>query len=276
MLKRVMTMLIGIAILIAIFVLDSINLVNGPIFFNIALSIVSVMMIQEFYNAVEKKGFKPIKIFGYLTALAILPIGLVKTEIITLIYFLIFPVLLFACFTKSIVTNIKYNIIDIAVTVLAPLYTTFLASFMAHTRAIKDYGVWYIWFIFGGSWFSDIFAFLVGKFAGKHKLGKISPNKSWEGCIAGLVGSAVFFIVFSMVLRNLQICELNYIIMGILGIVISFISQIGDLAASSIKRYCDIKDFSNLMPGHGGMLDRFDSILFVAPIVYLALSIMLG
>ena len=275
MLKRVMTMLIGIAIIIAIFVLDSINLVKGPIFFNIALTVISLMMMYEFYNAVEKKGTKPIKTFGYLTALALLPIGLIKTEIITLIYFLTFPVLLFACFTKSIITNIKYNIIDIAVTVLAPLYTTFLASFMVHTRAIEENGVWYIWFIFGGSWFSDIFAFLVGKFAGKHKLGKISPNKSWEGCFAGLLGSAVFFIVFTLALQKMQICELNLIIMGILGVVVSLISQIGDLAASSIKRYCEIKDFSNLMPGHGGMLDRFDSILFVAPVVYLALSIML-
>lgn len=275
MLKRVMTMLIGIAILVAIFVLDGMNFINGPVFFNIALAVVSSMMINEFYNAVEKKGVKPIKTLGYLSVLAILPIGIVKTEIITLIYFLIFPVLLFACFMKSITSNIKYNIIDISVTMLAPLYTTFLASFMAHTRAIKDNGVWYIWFIFGGSWFSDIFAFLIGKFAGKHKLGKISPNKSFEGCFAGLVGSVVFFVVFTIALQNMQICELNLIIMGILGLVVSFISQIGDLAASSIKRYCEIKDFSNLMPGHGGMLDRFDSILFVAPVVYLALSIML-
>lgn len=275
MLKRVMTMIIGIAILVAIFILDSLKLVSGPIFFNIALSIVSLMMTYEFYSALEKKGTKPIKILGYLTSLAIIPIGLVKTEIITLIYFLMFPILLFACFVKSITTNIKVNIIDIAVTVLAPIYTTFLSSFMAHIRAIDDKGIWLIWFAFGGAWFSDIFAFLVGKLAGKHKLSKISPNKSWEGCIAGLLGGVVFFLIFTKVLQNLHICELNYIVMGILGCVVSLISQVGDFAASSIKRYCEIKDFSDLMPGHGGMLDRFDSILFVAPVVYLTLSIML-
>ena len=275
MLKRVMTMIIGIAVLVAIFVLDSLGFVSGPIFFNIALAMVSLMMIHEFYDAVEKKDVKPIKSLGYITALAIIPIGLVKTEIITLIYFMLFPAILFLCFTKSIMSNMKYNIIDIAVTAIAPLYTTFLASFMAHTRAIEDSGIWFVWYIFGGAWFTDIFAFLIGKAVGKHKLSKISPNKSWEGCIAGLIGGMIFFLIFTKILQNLHICELNYIVMGILGLAVSFISQIGDFAASSIKRYCGIKDFSNLMPGHGGMLDRFDSILFVDPVVYLDLSIML-
>ena len=234
------------------------------------------MMTHEFYNAVEKKETKPIKILGYLTSLAIIPIGLIKTEIITFIYFLMFPILLFACFVKSIKSNMKYNIIDIAVTVLGPLYTVFLTSFMAHTRAMDNgNGIWYVWFIFGGAWFSDIFAFLIGKKFGKHKLSKVSPNKSWEGSIAGLVGGVIFFLVFTKILHVLQIVELNYIIMGILGGIVSLISQIGDLSASSIKRYCDVKDFSNLMPGHGGMLDRFDSILFIAPVVYWALAILI-
>lgn len=274
MLKRTMTTLIGIAILVAIFVLDSLNLVAGPLFFNIALAIVSIMMTYEFYHAVEKKEVKPMKLFGYLASLAILPIGLVKTEWIILLYFLMFPVLLFACFVKSLSSNMKYNVIDIAVTVLGPLYTVSLISFMAHTRAMEN-GIWYVWFIFGGAWFTDIFAFLVGKAIGKHKFTKISPNKSWEGCIAGLAGGALFFIIFTKILASFQIVEWNIWIMGILGCIVSLISQIGDFAASSIKRYCGIKDFSNLMPGHGGMLDRFDSILFVAPVMYLALSILI-
>lgn len=276
MLKRVLTMVIGIGLLVAIFVLDSFQWINGSLFFNLALTIVSLMMTYEFYGALEKKGIKPMKLFGYLMSIIILPIGFAKAETIIFIYFLAFPVLLFACFVKSLWTNMKYNIIDIAVTILAPLYTVFLASFLAHTRAMDNgKGVWYVWFIFGGAWFTDIFAFLVGKTIGKHKFSKISPNKSWEGCIAGLLGGILFFIVFTMILQNLHIAELNYVIMGILGGIVSLVSQIGDFAASSIKRYCEIKDFSNIMPGHGGMLDRFDSILFVAPIVYSALAMML-
>ena len=276
MLKRVMSMVVGIGVLIAVFVLDSFQVVKGPLFFNIALAIASLMMVHEFYNAVEKKGTKPIKFLGYITSLAIIPIGLIETEVVTLIYFLIFPILLFGGFLKSLSSNMKYNIVDIAVTVLGPLYTTFLASFLAHTRSMDNgNGVWYVWFIFGGAWFTDTFAFLIGKSLGKHKFSKISPNKSLEGCIAGIFGGIIFFLIYTKVLHNLQIVELNYVVMGILGCIVSLISQIGDFAASSIKRYCDIKDFSNLMPGHGGMLDRFDSVLFIAPIIYLALSQML-
>lgn len=273
-----MTTLIGIAILVGIFVLDSLNIVGTPIFFNIALAIVSFMMMREFYNAVEKKGVKPLKYLGYLSVFTIIPIGFIEQDKIAFIYFLIFPILLFIGFLESIYTNIKVNIIDIAVTILGALYTMFLPSFMAQTRAIENGGVWYIWFIFGSAWFTDIFAFLIGKFFGKHKLKKISTNKSWEGCVAGLLGGTIFFMVFANILNtmpNIQITEFNLIYMGILGLVVSLISQIGDLSASSIKRYCGIKDFSDLMPGHGGMLDRFDSILFVAPVVYFALSIML-
>ena len=274
MLKRVMSTLVGVAVLVAIFILDSLNIVKGPIFFNIALTIVSLMMTHEFYNAIEKKDVKPFRNIGYIASLSILPIGILKPEIITLIYFLLFPILLFVSFVKSIVTNIKFNIIDIAITILAPLYTTFLASFIAHTRAMEN-GVWYVWFIFGGAWFTDIFAFLIGKSIGKHKLSKISPNKSWEGCIGGTIGCALFYLIYTIVLQNMQLCELNLLLMGILGVAVSVISQIGDFSASSIKRYCEIKDFSDLMPGHGGMLDRFDSVLFIAPVIYLTLSIIL-
>ena len=133
---------------------------------------------------------------------------------------------------------------------------------------------------------------------GKHKVSRISPKKSWEGCIAGLLGTILFFVGYSMVLDKVIHTDIelsdesvfvsedlsmkeeiaqkklqesfysNYLLLIPLGAIVSIISQIGDFAASGIKRYADIKDFSHLMPGHGGMLDRFDSVLFVAPVVY--------
>lgn len=276
MLKRVMTIVIGIGIIAAVFLLDSFQLVNCPLFFNIAIAIISLMMTYEFYEAVEKKDIHPIKYLGYIASLAIIPIGLVKTEIVILLYSMLFPLLIFAGFLESLRTNIKYNIVDIGVTVFGALYTVFLTSFLVHTRAMDNgNGVWYVWFIFGGAWITDSFAFLIGKAIGKHKVSKISPKKSLEGCIGGLIGGIVFFLIFTKVLQSLQIAELNYFIMGIVGCIVSLISQIGDFSASSIKRYCEIKDFSDLMPGHGGMLDRFDSILFVAPVVYFVLAILI-
>ena len=120
---------------------------------------------------------------------------------------------------------------------------------------------------------TDIFAYLVGITIGKHKISEISPKKSIEGCIGGIVGCVLFFVGYTYYLNTLGF-ELNYILMGIIGIVTSVISQIGDLAASSIKRYCEIKDFGNIMPGHGGILDRFDSIILIAPFIYMFFSIL--
>lgn len=274
MLKRIMTTVIGVGILVAVFVLDSFQWVNGPLWFNLALAAVSCMMVYEFYGALEKKEIKPIRAIGYLMALTIVPIGLIPTETLILIDFLVFPLALLVAFIVSLWTDMKYTIVDIAVTLLGPLYTIFLASFLSHIR-MMEHGEWYVWFVFGGAWFTDIFAFLIGRMIGKHKMTKISPNKSWEGCIAGFVGGIVFYVIYTIVLQKIHIVALNWVWMGILGFVVSLISQIGDIAASSIKRYCQMKDFSNIMPGHGGLLDRFDSVLFVAPLVYVALAMAL-
>ena len=111
-----------------------------------------------------------------------------------------------------------------------------------------------------------------GKLFGNHKFSKISPSKSIEGCVGGIICCTAFFIGYTYYLSTVGIV-LNYIIMGILGVLTSIVAQVGDLSASTIKRYCNIKDFGNIMPGHGGCLDRFDSILFVAPFVFLFCNI---
>ena len=102
---------------------------------------------------------------------------------------------------------------------------------------------------------------------------KVSPNKSIEGCIGGILGSAIFYGLYAAYLNSNFIVELgtelNIVLMTVLGVFISIISQIGDFFASSIKRNCDIKDFGSIMPGHGGILDRFDSIIMITPFVYI-------
>ena len=238
----------------------------------------------------------------------------------------VIPIIIFIGMLISIISKLKYNIVDISITLLGAIYTVFMVAFLAATRAMP-LGVFLLFYIIGGAWFSDIFAYLFGRFLGKHKFSNISPKKSIEGCIAGLIGSVVFFVGYSAVLNNINIAEFheasnniaivnkieneefineeektiekaaqekslpttdyemqqilkekfynNYLLLILLGLFVSIISQIGDFAASAIKRYADIKDFSHLMPGHGGMLDRFDSILFVAPIVYYTFYIMI-
>ena len=115
---------------------------------------------------------------------------------------------------------------------------------------------------------------LTNKITGNHKFSKISPNKSIEGCVGGIVGCIIFFVAYTNYLNTIGI-ELNYILMAIIGLVTSIISQIGDFSASTIKRHCKIKDFGSIMPGHGGVLDRFDSILLVAPFIYFIFNIII-
>ena len=324
--KRILTGVIGGLLILFIFFLDSLQLFKGPLFFNIAMAIVAFLMCHEFYKATEAKGYKPIKFLGYLCTLFLIPVGVVKTQTLALICVSLIPFVIFIGMAVSIFSKLKYNIVDVAITLLGNIYTVFMVAFISSTRAMPM-GVFLIFYILCGAWFTDIFAFIFGKAFGKHKISEISPKKSWEGSIAGVFGTVIFVIVYSLCLNNLnfedfretssemssivQIEELkeaeqkieetekentilqkliqgkdpqadfemqeklkkhfytNIPLLVFIGIVISIISQIGDFSASAIKRYCDIKDFSNLMPGHGGMLDRFDSIIFVAPLVYL-------
>lgn len=130
-------------------------------------------------------------------------------------------------------------------------------------------GKYLLAFIFVISFTTDIFAMISGKKFGKHKLTKISPNKTIEGSIGGFIGATLCGIPFAFLLNT------NIITIMCLAGVCSLAAQCGDLFASSIKRFCGIKDFSQLIPGHGGVLDRFDSVSFVTPIVFLAALIIL-
>lgn len=129
-------------------------------------------------------------------------------------------------------------------------------------------GKFLIWYVFISSWLTDVFAYCTGKTIGKHHFTDISPNKTIEGCIGGTVGSTLCMILYTVLLNNFAGAEINIALITITGIILSIIGQIGDLSASSIKRYAGIKDFSDLIPGHGGMVDRVDSVIFIAPFAY--------
>lgn len=119
-----------------------------------------------------------------------------------------------------------------------------------------------------------MFAYLIGKKFGKHKFSEISPKKSIEGCIAGGIGAILASLLYTVICNTYLGMNFNYLYIIIVSIALSIVGQIGDFAASSIKRYTGIKDFSNLIPGHGGMLDRMDSVIFIAPFAYYLLMLL--
>lgn len=136
-------------------------------------------------------------------------------------------------------------------------------------------GVFFLIFAFFASWMTDIFAYFVGSKLGKHKLcPKISPKKSVEGAIGGVLGAVLLNLLLLFVFDKFFFEEqtaLSYAVVAVLSVVLSVVSMFGDLAASTIKRNFGIKDFGKLLPGHGGIMDRFDSALFVMPVLYSAI-----
>ena len=134
-------------------------------------------------------------------------------------------------------------------------------------------GEYLIWLIFIGAFLADTGAYFVGIFFGRHKLcPEISPKKTVEGAFGGVLGGVVFYIVYGLILKYAFNFSVRFASLALMGVIISVISEIGDLSASIIKRHYGIKDYGTLFPGHGGILDRCDSVIMVAPAVYLLLN----
>ena len=155
-------------------------------------------------------------------------------------------------------------------------YVSVMLSFVYLIRDMK-HGLVLVLLIFVSSWINDTCAYFVGRALGKHKMAPVlSPKKSIEGLIGGIMGSGIFGAVFG-ILFNLYVEQMNYapLLFAVVGAVGALPAVIGDLAASAIKRNNDIKDYGKLIPGHCGILDRFDSIIFTAPIIYYLLMYLL-
>ena len=148
-----------------------------------------------------------------------------------------------------------------------------MLSYLYQTREM-DYGAFVVWLIFISSWGCDTCAYCAGMLLGKHKLAPVlSPKKSIEGAVGGVAGAALLGLIYGFVLGEHMDEFSNPVVACALSCAIAaVISQIGDLAASAIKRNHNIKDYGHLIPGHGGILDRFDSMIFTAPAIYFALT----
>lgn len=254
------------------------NTVVFPIF----LAALSGMAVWEVEKAVGLKN-KPIMFFSLALVVAIpfivhlhatLPVAAFGSIYVVLI--LIFMLLEFEK------TKFEQAITAIFASVCIP----FSFSLMLVLRDIhihldgytKIDGVYLILFAIFASWMTDIFAYFVGSKFGKHKLcPKISPKKSVEGAIGGVVGAIVLNVLLLFVFKKFFFdgeSGLSYMSVVVLSIVLSVVSMFGDLAASTIKRNFGIKDFGKILPGHGGIMDRFDSVLFVLPVLYSAIYFM--
>ena len=162
----------------------------------------------------------------------------------------------------------KLRIEDITKAVFAFLYVSVLFSYIARTRDLVA-GNWLVWLIIISAWGSDTFAYLTGVLIGKHHFSELSPKKTVEGCIGGVVGAGLLGFCYAFFFPEYAAFTANpYIVFPLVTVIGALISQVGDLTASAIKRNYEIKDYGKIIPGHGGVLDRFDSVIFTAPIIY--------
>lgn len=157
----------------------------------------------------------------------------------------------------------KYDTRQVMAVFFGIVYVPVMLSFIYQTRMLEG-GLYLVWLIFFCSWGCDTFAYCTGMLLGRHKLAPVlSPKKSVEGAIGGIVGAAVLGAVYA-ILTSAPVWV--YVLICAVGAVAS---QIGDLAASAVKRQHGIKDYGKLIPGHGGVLDRFDSVIVTAPMIYI-------
>ena len=267
-LKRVLTTVLGLPIVALLFVLGNEYVIG------VAVLIVSIISMYEYFGAVKKVA-KPIQWVGYLSNLYIVGAMFLETEKLLHFVALSIPVVMLLLFLNVILTDMKITFKDVAYTLVGIMYVPFFFMFLELVRKL-EFGKVLFAYTFVVSWSTDIFAYLIGKHFGKHKFSKISPKKSIEGCVAGAIGAVIVSVIYMAISNNYWGTEFSYSIIAIVSLVLSLLSQIGDFVASSVKRFVDVKDYGNLLPGHGGMLDRLDSLVFIAPFLYMIFTGQVG
>ncbi len=239
-------------------------ILGGNVLFGVILAI-SLIGMMEMYRVLGVHK-APVGIIGYLACigydfLLFFGQGTYRTE-----FFIAFFLVLMLGY---VFTFPKYRSEQITMVFFGFFYVAVMLSYVFLLRLCEG-GAYLVWLIFIGSWGSDTFAYLVGRKLGKHKIvPKLSPKKSLEGCIGGIVGAAALGALYAVVFSaKLTMFAQPVFVCAVMGAASSVISQLGDWAASAIKRNYDVKDYGKLIPGHGGIMDRFDSVIFTAPVIY--------
>ena len=219
-------------------------------------------------NRALKLGWSLMSFISYIAIIA----HYVCIKFIDLKYLIvIYAAALILMLAAFVFTFPKYELQQVFGAYFGIFYVGVTLSFLYLLRIHPPAGAYLVWLAVLASWGCDIFAYLTGMLFGKHPLvPRLSPKKSVEGSIGGVVGATVFGVVYGIIVQKyIPSVPHAAVVFGIVCFIGAIVSQIGDLAASAIKRKLDIKDYGKLLPGHGGILDRFDSMIIVAPITYL-------
>ena len=251
-----------VLVLIALVVLIS----GGPVL-AVTLFLISEIGLVERDRALklQEKEFSPLVAVGDLGTVVYYGIVFLGYQSYTMAVILGILILVMAVY---VFTFPKYQTEQITGTFFGVLYAPVMLSCIYELRGLEN-GVYLVWLIFLGSWGCDTCAYCVGKLIGKHKMTpKLSPKKSVEGAVGGVAGAALLGAIYGAAISGKMGGSGHILSFALICAVGGLISMVGDLAASAIKRNHGIKDYGKLIPGHGGILDRFDSVIFIAPVIY--------
>lgn len=246
------------------------------------MNLVIARALWEFYRICEARGLASFKVLGVCGAVALVSgswFFYQRRDFVTLSYdFDIFILLLFILGVFLRQFPQKHNpaaITTMAVTLFGLLYVGWLGNFATRINFATANGRYFVLLLIVITKFTDIGAYLAGTFMGRHKLiPRISPKKTWEGAIGGIV-LAVLGAFLCPALWPQELARVTPLHAAILGLLLGAAAVVGDLAESLIKREANVKDSSNILPGHGGCLDMIDSLLFTAPLLYVYLRLVL-
>ena len=254
---------------ILLVVIDFLTIMTGDYVLLLTLLCVSLIGMRELYNAmgVHKERIDLLELAGYLGAILFYGMLLLDFEKYGMMAVIVSLILMMFVY---VFTYPKYQAEEIMAAFFGLVYVAVMLSFILLTRNLEN-GKILVWLIFFCSWGCDTCAYCVGMLIGKHKMAPVlSPKKSIEGAVGGVVGAALLGGAYAALTKGPAV---EYAVICAVG---ALISMVGDLAASAIKRNRNIKDYGKLIPGHGGILDRFDSVIFTAPVIYYMAKLILG
>lgn len=233
---------------------------------SLALSLIGLMEIYRVFQ-IHKTELGPV---GYVLTIVYYMLLGAATEYGIPINWLLYVIIVMMVFLFIMVNRYpKFHSTQIMQAVFGVLYVGVMFSFLYQTRMLTN-GTYTVWLIFLSSWGCDTCAYCVGKLIGKHKMSPVlSPKKSVEGAVGGVVGTMLLTYIYARIFASqMDITHAQVCVLTAISAAGALLSMVGDLTASAIKRNYDVKDYGKLIPGHGGVLDRFDSVIFTAPVIY--------
>lgn len=239
---------------------------GGPVL-AVTLLLVSLVGVHELYRVfqVEDEKISPLALCGYAAVILYYALLFWQQQAYTMMGVTGLLILLMAVY---VFTYPRYRAGQVTAAFFGVIYVAVMLSCIYQLRIMED-GVYLVWLVFFASWGCDTCAYCVGKLFGRHKMTpKLSPKKSVEGAAGGVAGAALLGAIYGAAVGGRMSGDGYVLEFAVICAVGGLISMVGDLAASAIKRNYDIKDYGTLIPGHGGIMDRFDSVIFIAPVIY--------